>query len=83
MFYFNFSDISNFISGTAQPKLNQQKLNSIEIPTPKNEEDLKYFVNKFQQIHLICSNYNQNINTSSEMYSNLIKSVLKKEFSYE
>lgn len=32
--YFNQIDISEFITGMAQPKLNQQALNTIEIPLP-------------------------------------------------
>ena len=36
-YYFSMIDISNYISGTAQPKLNQSKLNSMLIPIPKIE----------------------------------------------
>jgi restriction endonuclease S subunit len=36
--YINQIDISNFITGMAQPKLNQQALNTIEIPLPSLEE---------------------------------------------
>ncbi|MFH1258673.1 MAG: N-6 DNA methylase [Elusimicrobiota bacterium] len=35
--YINQIDISNFVTGMAQPKLNQQALNTIEIPLPPLE----------------------------------------------
>ena len=38
----NMIDISQYVTGTAQPKLNQAKLNSIPIPVPEQEELLAY-----------------------------------------
>lgn len=35
-YYFDSIDISEFVTGSAQPKLNQKKLNSILIPIPRN-----------------------------------------------
>ncbi len=37
-FYLNSIDLSQFISGGAQPKLNQQNLNRIRIPLPSPDE---------------------------------------------
>ena len=39
----NMIDISNYVTGTAQPKLNQAKLNSIPIPVPNLELQRAYF----------------------------------------
>ena len=39
----NMIDISEFITGTAQPKLNQAKLNLIPIPTPPLEIQKQHF----------------------------------------
>ena len=39
--YLNGMDLSKFISGAAQPKLNQKNLNSILIPLPVKEEAKK------------------------------------------
>jgi len=33
-YFLNSKDISNYVTGSAQPKLNQEKLNSIQIPLP-------------------------------------------------
>ena len=38
----NMLDISQYVTGTAQPKLNQAKLNSIPIPVPEEEEIKMY-----------------------------------------
>jgi type I restriction enzyme S subunit len=37
-FYLNSIDLSSYISGGAQPKLNQRQLNSIPIPLPSIAE---------------------------------------------
>ena len=37
-FYLNFTDLRNFITGMAQPKLNRAMLDSIPIPFPEREE---------------------------------------------
>ena len=50
--YLNSIDLSPYITGTAQPKLNQQMLNMIPIPIP-NETDIKHIVttlNKLKEI---------------------------------
>ncbi len=38
----NMIDISNYVTGTAQPKLNQAKLNAIPIPTPSLDDQERY-----------------------------------------
>lgn len=38
----NMMDISQYVTGTAQPKLNQAKLNSIPIPVPEEDEIVEY-----------------------------------------
>lgn len=44
----NMIDISHYVTGTAQPKLNQSKLNSIPIPVPDDKRLLRYmeFINQ-------------------------------------
>ena len=38
----NIMDLSQYVTGTAQPKLNQAKLNSIPIPIPEEEQIREY-----------------------------------------
>lgn len=40
-YYLNSIDLTPYISGAAQPKLNQKNLNSIKIPNPSLEEKIK------------------------------------------
>lgn len=40
-YYLNSIDLTPYISGAAQPKLNQKNLNSIKIPNPSPEEKIR------------------------------------------
>jgi len=40
-YYLNSIDLTSFISGAAQPKLNQKNLNSIKIPNPSPKEQVR------------------------------------------
>lgn len=50
--FLNMIDISNYVTGTAQPKLNQAKLNAIPIPTPELDAQ-KQFMEFTRQIEKI------------------------------
>ena len=52
--YLNSIDLSKFISGGAQPKLNQENLNKIMIPVP-GEERVQYIVNILDRFHTLCN----------------------------
>lgn len=58
----NMIDISHYVTGTAQPKLNQSKLNSIPIPLPKDETLLRYM--EFTEQHSKSKSILQNTITS-------------------
>ena len=47
--YLNSIDLSTFISGGSQPKLNQENLNKIKIPVP-GANKVKYIVNIFDRL---------------------------------
>ena len=53
-FYLNSIDLSSYISGGAQPKLNQKNLNRIEIPLPSQERQ-KYIVEILDCFDTICN----------------------------
>lgn len=52
--YFSLIDISNCITGTAQPKLNQEKLNAIMVPIPelKLQDSFHTFIRRIDQQEL-------------------------------
>ena len=52
--YLNSIDLSKFISGGAQPKLNQENLNKIVIPIPE-EEKVKDIVNILDRFDTLCN----------------------------
>ena len=55
--YLNYIDISNYVTGTAQPKLNQENLNNIPIPLPPLDlqERFAAFVEQSDKSKLRCS----------------------------
>ena len=53
-FYLNSIDLTPYISGGAQPKLNQKNLNRIEIPLPSQERQ-KYIVEILDRFDTICN----------------------------
>lgn len=54
--YLNSIDISIYVTGAAQPKLNQQNLNRISIPLPNIEEQMEIINQIDLQQHLVSSN---------------------------
>ena len=53
-FYLNSIDLAPYISGGAQPKLNQKNLNRIEIPLPGQKRQ-KYIVDILDRFDAICN----------------------------
>lgn len=53
--YFEFIDISPYITGTAQPKLNQSKLNTIMVPIPNLnlQHEFLNFITRINNLKLI------------------------------
>ena len=58
--YLNGTDLSRYISGAAQPKLNKQNLNSIIIPLPANEEVQK-IVDTLDRFDKFCNDISEGI----------------------
>ena len=58
--YLNSMDLSRYISGAAQPKLNQKNLNSIEIVLPKNTET-KRIVDVLDRFDKLCNDISEGL----------------------
>ena len=58
--YLNGTDLSRYISGAAQPKLNKQNLNSISIPLPASEEVQK-IVDTLDRFDKLCNDISEGI----------------------
>lgn len=71
--YINMIDISKYVTGSAQPKLNQQNLNTIQIALP-NIEEQTFIVNQIQEERKIVEGNKQLI----EIYSKKIEDRINK-----
>lgn len=82
-YYLNSIKLNDFISGMAQPKLNQSKLNSIPIPFPNSVKEQSLIVKKLNMLSSSTKKleaiYTQKIADLEEMK----KSILQKAFSGE
>ena len=76
--YLNFRNIDDYISGMAQPKLNQAKLNQIPIPVPE-ENKLKEILEIIHTAKEIIKKAQANRIMKLELLKNLKSSILSKE----
>ncbi len=51
--YINAISLAPYVTGTAQPKMNQEKMNSILIPVPPTNEQ-QHIITKVQELCSIC-----------------------------
>ena len=58
--YLNSIDLSKYISGVAQPKLNQKSLNSIIIPLP-SMNDMKRIVETLDRFDKLCNDITEGL----------------------
>jgi len=83
-YYLNSIKLDDYVSGMAQPKLNQAKLNSISVPIPLNDIDSQQkIVTQLDQLqeqtNLLVTKYQQKLANLEE----LKKSILEKAFKGE
>jgi type I restriction enzyme S subunit len=78
-YYLNSIKLDDYVSGMAQPKLNQKMLNSIPVPYPEIDIQ-KEIVNQLDDLksktQTLESNYQQELDALDE----LKKSILQKAF---
>lgn len=80
--YLNSIKLDDFVSGMAQPKLNQNKLNSIPIPYP-NIELQKSIVDLVELLNENTEELLSKYNLKKDSLNELKKSILQKAFSGE
>jgi type I restriction enzyme S subunit len=81
-YYLNSIKLDDYVSGMAQPKLNQKKLNSIPVPYPSLETQGKTVTQLDElksQTQSLESNYQQELNALDELKI----SILQKAFNGE
>jgi type I restriction enzyme S subunit len=68
--FINFIDVKPYLSGTAQPKLNQQKLNSIPVPCPPLGKQM-LFLGALSRISKISDRLRQHASALEELSASL------------
>lgn len=81
-YYFNSLNLAEYVTGTAQPKLNQANMNKIPIPIPKIEEQNK-IVEELESRLSVADKMEESIAQSLQQAEALRQSILKKAFSGE
>ena len=76
---FQSKNINQYISGTAQPKLNQANLNKIPIIVPPIKEQ-QQIVQEIESRLSVCDKMEETITTSLQQAEALRQSILKKAF---
>lgn len=79
-YYINSIKVEDFVSGMAQPKLNQAMLNKIPIPLPSLDEQ-KFIVSKFDSLQMETQKLGKNFELKTKALEELRKSILKQAFS--
>ncbi|ECJ2552511.1 restriction endonuclease subunit S [Salmonella enterica subsp. salamae] len=73
--YINAISLENYITGTAQPKMNQAKMNTILIGLPPEREQLK-IKNKVTELFSLCDQLEQHSLTSLDAHQQLVETLL-------
>lgn len=82
-YWFAGHDISSFITGAAQPKLNQKALNSIPIHIPSRERDLEDILGIIDKMSKSCKVLEENYQKTLRMCDDLKQALLRKAFNGE
>lgn len=84
-YYLNYTDLSEYITGTTVPKLNQEKLKQIKIPIPKIDEQKRIAAkldNAFQKIEALENNTKENIKNIEDLFKSYLNKVLNANDNY-
>jgi type I restriction enzyme M protein len=73
-YYLNSIDLSNYVTGSAQPKLNQKNLNEIPIPIP-DIKDQQYIIHELEMERLLVQGNKQLIERMEQKSKETISQV--------
>ena len=73
--FINATDLTPYVTGTAQPKMNQTKMNSIPLALPPFQEQ-KRIVAKVDQLMALCDELESKIEQSQTDGTNLMEAVV-------
>jgi len=78
-YFLNNIDLSNWITGTAQPKLNQRNMNKIPIPIPPIKEQIRIIL-KIEELFSELNKIKIILETTKSQLNILRQSILKSAF---
>lgn len=73
--FVNAIDLKPFVTGTAQPKMNQAKMNSIVLAIPPEEEQLR-IVAKVDELMALCDQLEAQHNNAADAHEQLVSHLL-------
>jgi len=79
-YYLNSIRLEDFVSGMAQPKLNQSMLNKIQIPIPSIEEQQRIVAKldgAFEAIEKAKANAEQNLKNAKELFESYLQAIFE------
>jgi len=79
--YINSINLEPYITGTAQPKMNQAKLNSIVVALPPLKEQIR-IISRVEKLLELCNKLEKRVNSSKSDLQILLQSLLRETFSY-
>lgn len=80
VYFLNFSDLSKYITGMTVPKLNQEKMRSIELPIPPIPEQQRIVAvldEAFESIAHAKAAAEQNLKNAKELFESYLQSVFE------
>jgi len=81
-YYFNSIKLDDYISGMAQPKLNQKSLNSIQIPIPPLTEQKQIVAildQAFEAIDQAKANIEKNVQNAKELFQSKLNEIFSQK----
>jgi len=78
-YYINSIDLTPWVSGTAQPKLNQKNMNNIPIPVAPKEEQTEIVV-RVRKLFAFADHIEQRVKDAQTRVNSLTQSILAKAF---
>ena len=86
VYYLNFANLQPFITGVTVPKLNQEKMRSIEIPVPPLSEQqsiVDYFDAAFAKIDAMKANAEKALNEAKALFQASLREMLEPKGGWE
>lgn len=77
--FINAIDLKPYVTGTAQPKMNQQKMNNIVVTLPPLSEQ-KRIIKKVDSLMKLCDEKEKNITEAKENIEKLNQAILREVF---